>query len=353
MYTLTQIIDQLGGELCGVDKRIERLRSLTSAKEGDISFFFSTQYIQQVKSSQAAAIIVAPDLIAYARQSGASLIVVSDVYLYFAKLAALFYQSPELRPGLHPTAIVGQDSVWGESSEMAAHVFIGERVRIGERCKFYPGVVIGDDCVIGDGVTLYPRVTLYAHCLIGQNVIIHAGAVIGADGFGFAREDERWLKIPQTGRVMIDDDVEIGANTTIDRGALDDTVIAKGVKIDNLVQIAHNVHIGRHTAIAGCVGIAGSTHIGAYCVIGGAAMLAGHLTIADYTHIGGGTAVAKSITQAGEYAAIFPLLTKQNWRKNAVHIRHIDELVKRVTALECVSTAAERSLDASSPLKGC
>jgi UDP-3-O-[3-hydroxymyristoyl] glucosamine N-acyltransferase len=195
-------------------------------------------------------------------------------------------------------------------------------------------VVIGDDCQIGDDVTLYPNVTVYQGCRVGNRVTIHAGAVVGSDGFGLAWAGDHWYKIPQTGRALIGDDVEIGANTTIDRGAMADTVIANGAKIDNLVQIAHNVQVGEHTAIAGCVGIAGSTHIGAYCTIGGAAMLVGHIEIADKTHIGGGTLVSKSIRKPDNYASSFPLSTMKDWLANAVHLRHLDDLVNRVKQLE-------------------
>lgn len=196
------------------------------------------------------------------------------------------------------------------------------------------GCSIGANVVIGSNARLYPRVVIYRDCVIGDNLIAHSGAVIGSDGFGFAMEEGRWNKIPQIGRVVIGNDVEIGANTTIDRGALNDTVIEDGVKLDNQIQVAHNVRIGAHTAIAGCVGIAGSTAIGRYCRIGGSAGILGHLQIADHVEIAAFTLIGKSIREAGSYAAIFPFSRTEDWRKNTVHLRHLDDMAKRIKALE-------------------
>jgi UDP-3-O-[3-hydroxymyristoyl] glucosamine N-acyltransferase len=187
---------------------------------------------------------------------------------------------------------------------------------------------------IGAHSRLHPNVTIYHECVIGERVILHSGVVIGSDGFGMAMDEGRWLKIPQIGRVVIGNDVEVGASTTIDRGALDDTVIEEGVKLDNQIQIGHNCHIGAHTAIAGCTGIAGSTRIGKYCMLGGNAMISGHLTIADRVVVSGGTLVAKSITAPGTYTAVFPMLPHAQWLKNAALVRHLDELMERVRGLE-------------------
>jgi len=187
---------------------------------------------------------------------------------------------------------------------------------------------------IGSHSRLHPNVTVYHDCLIGERVILHSGAVIGADGFGMAMDDGRWLKIPQIGRVVIGDDVEVGASTTIDRGALDDTIIEEGVKLDNQIQIGHNCHIGAHTAIAGCTGIAGSVRIGKYCMLGGNAMISGHLTIADRVVVSGGTLVAKSITAPGTYTAVYPMQPHAQWLKNAALVRHLDELMERLRSLE-------------------
>lgn len=332
-YSLAEIVAELGGELRGQDVRVERLAPLETAVGAELSFVAGAKYRRQMEASGAGALIVSPKLLEVCAPA-VPVIVTADPYLYFARVATMFHPAPLARAGIDARASIGADSHIGASSEIRAHVSIGERVRIGERCRLFPGVVIGDDCEIGDDVTLYPNVTLYHQCVLGHRVTVHSGAVIGGDGFGLAWAGDGWFKIPQTGRALIGDDVEIGANTTIDRGAMADTIIGRGAKIDNLVQIAHNVHIGEHTAIAGCVGIAGSTHIGAYCTIGGAAMFVGHIEIADRTHIGGGTLVSKSIRAADTYASSYPLSTMKEWLSNAVHLRHLDEMAKRLKQLE-------------------
>jgi len=198
----------------------------------------------------------------------------------------------------------------------------------------HPGCVIGDGVSIGDDSIVYPNVVVYHDCVIGRRAIIHAGAIIGADGFGFAKDGERWVKIPQIGRVVIGDDVEIGANTSIDRGALDDTVIADGVKLDNQIQVGHNVQLGEHTALAGCVGIAGSTRIGKRCTVGGAGMIIGHLELADDVHVSAGTMVTRSLRRPGQYTSIFPLEEHQEWLHNAAQIKRLAKLADRVAELE-------------------
>jgi UDP-3-O-[3-hydroxymyristoyl] glucosamine N-acyltransferase len=211
---------------------------------------------------------------------------------------------------------------------------IGADVVIGENVTVSPGCVIGDGVSIGDDSLLYPNSVIYHHCVIGRRAVIQAGAVIGSDGFGFAKEGECWIKIPQIGRVIIGDDVEVGANTSIDRGALDDTVIGNGVKLDNQIQIAHNVVIGDHSALAGCVGVAGSTKIGRRCTVGGAGMIIGHLDIADDVHISAGTMVTKSLHKPGQYTSIFPLEAHEDWLHNAAQIKRLAKLAERVSELE-------------------
>lgn len=332
-YTLGFIVEQLGGQLVGADLEVSRLAPLQSAQSGDITFVAGVKYLKQLQSSLASAVIVSPKVLAQVEQDR-SYLVVDDPYLYFAKLATLFHPPKKARGGIHSSVSLGDGAVVAPSAELRTGVSVGKETVIGERCLIYPGVVIGDNVVLGDDVTLYPNVTIYDSCIVGHRVTVHSGAVIGADGFGLAWEKDHWFKIPQTGGVVIEDDVEIGANTTIDRGAMDDTRIGKGAKIDNLVQIAHNVQIGAHTAIAGCVGIAGSTKIGAYCTIGGAAMFVGHIEVADKTHIGGGTLVSKSIRNADNYASSYPLQTMKEWLSNAVHLRHLDDLAQRIKDLE-------------------
>ncbi|KUM01910.1 UDP-3-O-(3-hydroxymyristoyl)glucosamine N-acyltransferase [Chromobacterium subtsugae] len=331
-YTLAYIVEQLGGELRGDDLAVVRLAPLERAGSDEIAFVAHAKLRRQMLASGAGALIVTEALAA--ELQGRSLIVAADPYLYFARLASLFHPQAQPRAGIHPRAVVGEGARIAASSEIAANVTIGDRVVIGERCRLLPGVVVGDDCVIGDDVTLHPNVTVYHGCVIGNRVGVHSGSVIGADGFGLAWDKDHWFKIPQTGRAVLEDDVEIGANTTVDRGAMADTVIRKGAKIDNLVQIAHNVEIGEHTAIAGCVGIAGSAKIGARCTVGGAAMFVGHIEVADRTHIGGGTLVSKSIKEAGNYASSYPLQSMKDWLSNAVHVRHLDDFAKRVKQLE-------------------
>lgn len=331
-FLLSDIVNRLGGELYGNDVPIENIASLSDASTVSLSFLSNAKYGKQLETTQAGAVIVLPSQIELL--GGRSAILSENPYLYFARALHLFYPLSSPKAGVHTSAVIGDGCSLGDGCEIAAGVCIGENTIIGQNCRIAAGVVIGQDCIVGDDVTLYPNVTIYERCVIGSRVIVHAGTVIGADGFGMAWDRDHWLKIPQIGRVVLDDDVEVGANTTIDRGALGDTIIGRGAKIDNLVQVAHNVQIGEHTAIAGCVGIAGSCKIGSYCTIGGAAMFVGHIEIADHTYIGGGTLVSRSITKADHYASSYPLSTLKDWVKNAVHLRHLDKIVKRIKKLE-------------------
>jgi UDP-3-O-[3-hydroxymyristoyl] glucosamine N-acyltransferase len=219
---------------------------------------------------------------------------------------------------------------------------VGRGAVIGARAVIGPGCVVGDEARIGAGSRLFANVVIYPRTQLGERVAIHAGAVIGSDGFGNAMEEGRWVKIPQVGRVVVGDDVEIGANTTIDRGTLEDTVIGDGVRLDNLIQIGHNVAIGAHTAIAACVGVAGSTRIGSHCLIGGAAMISGHLTIGDRVVVSGGTSVIKSLAEPGTYTSVYPIEEHSAWLKNAVQIRRLAKLAERVQALESRLAELER-----------
>ena len=331
---LTEIIAALGGELIGDDREVACLAPLAGAGEGEITFLANPKYRKDLDASGASCVIVREDMQAAAARAGRSLIVAANPYLYFARVAALLNPAPVAIGGVHASAVVDETACVAASAEIGANVVVGARAVVGERCRLLPGTVLGDDVTIGDDTTLYANVTVYHGCVIGARVGIHSGTVIGADGFGLAWDKDHWFKIPQTGRVLIEDDVEIGANTTIDRGALADTVIRRGAKIDNLVQIAHNCEIGEHTAIAGCTGIAGSTRVGARCTLGGAVMMVGHIEIADGTHIGGGTLVSKSIKKPDNYASSYPMSTAKEWMANAVHLRHLDALAGRVKSLE-------------------
>ncbi|MBP6115662.1 MAG: UDP-3-O-(3-hydroxymyristoyl)glucosamine N-acyltransferase [Neisseriaceae bacterium] len=331
---LSQIVTQLGGELVGPDVSVTKVAPLDSAQAEQISFLANPKYRHSLEASRAGAVIVSQKMGTELVPAGMSAIVTQDPYLYFAKVARLFTPVPQAQGVVHPTAVIMPGAIVPASCDVGAQVYIGEDAVLGEGCRILPGTVIEAGCVLGDEVCLHANVTLYPQCVLGNRVEVHSGTVIGADGFGMAWDKTQWFKIPQTGRVILADDVEVGANTTIDRGALDDTVIHTGAKIDNLVQIAHNVQVGAHSAIAGCTGIAGSTKIGAYCTIGGAAMFVGHIEVADKTFIGGGTLVSKSIDEPGHYASSYPLARHKDWVRNAVHLRHLNDMAKKIKQLE-------------------
>jgi UDP-3-O-[3-hydroxymyristoyl] glucosamine N-acyltransferase len=310
---------------------VQQVATLESATSSHISFFSNKRYRAQLESTSAGAVIVPPEAAEWTR---AARIVTDNPYAYFARLSVFFNPSDVPAPGIHPAAVVHPSAQVAPSACIGPLAIIGADAVIGEGTSVAGGACIAERVRVGRGCVIYANACIYHDCVIGDRVILHSGAVIGADGFGLALESGRWHKIPQIGRVRIGDDVEVGANTTIDRGALDDTVIEEGVKLDNQIQIGHNCRIGAHTAIAGCVGIAGSTRIGRYCRIGGSAMIGGHLEIADHVEIGGATAVPKSILKPGTYSAVFPISAHRDWLKNASHIRHLDALAARVRALE-------------------
>jgi len=330
-YRLEDIVTRFGGRVLGnAGVLISQIATLDSAKADQIAFLANSKYRAQLDTTHAGAIILG---VADAEATTLPRIVCENPYAYFAKLSAFLNPLPQVVAGIHPSAVVGDGVIISPSAQIDAHVVIGEGAKIGANSVIMAGCNIGAGVVIGENARLYPRVVVYHDCVLGNNLIAHSGVVIGADGFGIAMDEGRWLKIPQIGRVVIGNDVEIGANTTIDRGALDDTVIEDDVKLDNQIQIAHNVRIGAHTAIAGCVGIAGSTSIGRYCRIGGSAGILGHLQIADYVEISSFTLVGKSIRERGSYCGIFPFSTTQAWRKNAAHVRHLDEMADRIKQL--------------------
>ena len=311
--------------------RISSIATLEHADATQISFLTNSKYRGKLAETRAGALILGE---ADADASDLPRIIAANPYAYFARVSALLNPLPEIQPGVHPSAVVGEGARIDPTASIAATAVIGAGAVIGAHCVIGAGCSIGDHVVIGSHARLYPRVVIYHDCVIGDNLIAHSGVVIGADGFGIAMDEGRWIKIPQIGRVVIGNDVEIGANTTLDRGALDDTVIEEGVKLDNQIQIAHNVRIGAHTAIAGCVGIAGSTSIGKYCQIGGSAGILGHLKIADRVVISSFTLIGKSIREAGTYTGIFPFSKMDEWKKNAVQMRHLDEMSNRIKVLE-------------------
>lgn len=294
-------------------QRISRIASLTDARSGDASFLSNPKLVDQLRNTQASVVFVrAADVTAVPATSVA--LILKDPYLAYARASQ--YWANAAMPGIHPQAYVAPSARVAATASISAFAYVGEGAVIGER------------------TVLHPRATVLDHCVVGSDCILHSGAVIGADGFGFAREADRWVKIAQLGKVVIEDEVEIGANTTIDRGAINDTRLCKGVKLDNQIQIAHNVVIGENTAIAACVGIAGSTIIGKRCTIGGAAGIIGHLTIADDVHISAFTLVQSSIKKPGHYTGVYPLEEHAAWEKNAATLRQLSKLRDRVRSLE-------------------
>jgi UDP-3-O-[3-hydroxymyristoyl] glucosamine N-acyltransferase len=331
-YRLADIVERFGGRVEGdAETTVNQIATLDSAEANQIAFLANSKYRTQLESTHAAAVIVSQ---ADAEATAIPRIVCDNPYSYFAKLSAFLNPLPDFPAGIHPSAVIGEGANVSPAAYIGPHVTIGEGASVGADSVIMSGCSIGARASIGENTRLYPRVVVYHDCVVGHNCIVHSGAVIGADGFGIAMDAGAWLKIPQIGRAIIGNDVEIGANTTVDRGALDDTVIEDGVKLDNLVQIAHNVRIGAHTAMAGCSGIAGSTTIGRYCRIGGSAGISGHLTIADGVEVSAFTLVAKSIREPGTYSGSYPFSEINDWRKNAVHLRHLGEMAARLKQME-------------------
>ena len=323
---------------------IERLSTLQAAGPSDLSFLSGAKYSGLFTESKAGCVVVSRSMRDIAMRRGAC-IVVDDPYHYFALLTQLWKrkQLPPQRSLVHPAAVIDPaDSIAkgvsiGAFCSIGAGVIVASGARIGAHCA------IEDDVSIGADTTLAARVTIAKGCRVGDRCLIHSGAVIGADGFGFAPHDGKWVKIEQLGAVLIGNDVEIGANTCIDRGALQDTVIEDGVKLDNLVQIGHNVRIGKHTAMAGCAGVAGSATIGAHCTVGGGAIVLGHLQLVDHVHISAASVVMRSILKPGQYTGLFPIDDNRSWEKNAATLKQLYSLRERLKLVE--KELADRSGD--------
>jgi UDP-3-O-[3-hydroxymyristoyl] glucosamine N-acyltransferase len=336
VVSLGQIVRDLGGVCHGPDDLIIRkIQPLDGAQPDAITFLSSHKYRAQLASTQAACVIVGEAVQDEAIARGAT-IITPDPYLYFARLTQWWAARVRPRPAaqIHPSAVVDP------TARIGAGVSIGPLAVVEEGAVLDDGVDIGPHCTIGARARigansrLAARVTVGFDCVVGKRCLFQSGVVIGADGFGFAPNQGRWEKIEQLGAVLIGDDVELGANTCVDRGALGDTVIKQGVKLDNLVQIAHNVHIGEHTAMAGCTGVAGSAHIGAHCTIGGAGMILGHLTLADHVHVSSGTLISRSVLKPGLYSGAFPFDENASWEKNAATLRQLHALRDRIRTLE-------------------
>ena len=330
--TLSEIVARLGGEAVGDSAApLTGVATLDSAGPGEITFLSNPKYRAKLAGTRAGAVIVGPG-----DRDAATIpcIITDNPYAYYARTVALFHPAAPVRPGIHPFAQVDAAANVDAYAEIGPFVVIGAGASVARGAKIGAHGVIGERVSIGEGTRLNPRVTIYDDCAIGARCVLHAGVVIGADGFGMARDAGRWVKIPQVGKVRIGDDVEVGANTTIDRGALDDTVIEDGVKLDNHIHIAHNCRIGAHTAIAACVGIAGSTVIGKNCMIGGAAGIGGHLVIVDNVVVLGRAMVTKSIAAAGVYGSGLPAQPAREWRKLVARIRRLPGLELRLQDIE-------------------
>jgi UDP-3-O-[3-hydroxymyristoyl] glucosamine N-acyltransferase len=325
MIKLQTIVSKLGGSLMGnSDFSIAGIGSLERANPNDLTFYLATSSRNLLLSTRSMAIVVS----SYKREvKEKSQIVTENPHLYFARVINEFFER-DARPlpsKVDERASLGLDVVVGARVTIGANAVVGDRTFLGDDVVVGPGCFIGAGAEIGAGSKIYANATVYPGVKIGKRAIIHSGAVLGGDGFGFVSEEGQWYKVPQVGKLIIGDDVEVGSNTTIDRGALDDTVIGNGVKVDNQVQIGHNCLIDDHTAIAGCVGIAGSVKIGKRCKIGGAAMVTGHLTIADDVTISAGSLVSKTILQAGRYTGVYPLTTHADWLSGAIRVRRLGQ----------------------------
>ena len=331
-HTAHALADRFGLELRGdPDLHIEGVATLARAEPGHLAFLANSRYRGQLAESQASLIVLRAE---DADAAPGAVLIAKDPYTAFAKMAALFDSKPVRTPGIHPSAAIDPSARIAASAHVGPFVTVGAHSVIGDGCVVGPGCVIGDDCTVGDGSELIARITLVTRVRLGKRVLVHPGAVIGADGFGLAMDSGHWIKVPQLGGVVIGDDCEIGANTTIDRGALDDTVLEEDVRLDNQIQIGHNVRIGAHTAMAGCSAAAGSARIGRYCLIGGAAGVLGHLEVCDRVVVTAMSLVTSSITEPGEYSSGTPLTDNHTWRKNAARFKQLDALARRVLAAD-------------------
>jgi UDP-3-O-[3-hydroxymyristoyl] glucosamine N-acyltransferase len=335
---LGDLVERFGGQLVGdPNLTVSGIAPLDSADASHISFLSNSKFRALAAQSRAAALILAPmDDTTVAGTFEGARIVTTNPYAYFARAAQYFASLDEIapEPGVHPSATVHPSARIDPSAHVGPHVTIEADAVIDAGVVIDHGCFVGRGAEIGEGTHLFANVSFHARCRIGKRGILHSGAVIGTDGFGFAREHGAYIKIPQTGRVLLGDDVDVGASTTIDRGALEDTVIEDGVKLDNQIQIGHNCHIGAHTAMAGCVGVAGSAKIGKNCTFGGAAMVLGHLEIADNVHISSGTMVSRSVLEPGQYTGFYPLAKNAEWEKSAAIVRNLSSMRDKIRALE-------------------
>lgn len=330
--SLGELAERLGAQLRGsADALVDRVDTLERATAGAVSFFSNRRYHAHLQGTGATAVLIHAD---DADDCPTNALVLDNPYLGYARVAALLNPPAPVVGGCDASAIVHPDAIVDASAFIGPHCVVGARARVAAHVHLGPGCIVEHDVTVGANSRLVARVTLLNGVRIGERATLHPGVVIGAQGFGIANDNGVWVNIPQLGSVVLGDDVDVGANSCIDRGALEDTVIEDGVKIDNHVQIGHNVRIGEHTAIAGCVAIAGSARIGARCTIGGTSAVSGHLEITDDVHLTGGTNVPNSIKEPGVYSSTLPLQSNRDWRRNVTRVKQLDALVKRVRALE-------------------
>jgi UDP-3-O-[3-hydroxymyristoyl] glucosamine N-acyltransferase len=340
---LAELAVRFGCELRGdPDTLIDRVAPLQDAGPGAISFLANPQYRRHLPATRASAVVLDAAMVA---ECPVAALVTRNPYATYARIAQLLYPVPPVVAGRHPSAIVEPDAEVDPSARIDAHAYVGRRARIGRRVIVGPGSVVLEGADIGDDTSLVARVTLGPGARIGQRCILQPGCVVGADGFGQAQDRDGYVKVPQVGTVVVGDDVEIGCNTTVDRGAIEDTVIGNGVKIDNLVQVGHNVRIGEHTVIAACSGISGSATIGRRCLIGGMVGIVGHLEICDDVALTGRTMVSSSIRKPGVYSSGLPADEAKRFRRNVARFNRLDELAKRVRKLEGEAGADEQGGD--------
>ena len=330
-YTLASLAERFGLALQGAgDIAIGGVGTLASAREGQISFLANSKYRRQLAGTAASAVVLhASD----AADCPRPCLVARDPYAAFAMIAALYDVASPAAAGIHPSAVIADGAHVDPTAHVGAHASIGPNCVIEAGAIIGPGCVIGENCIVGADSELVARVTLVKRVRLGRRVRIHPGAVLGADGFGLAMAEGRWIKVPQLGGVVVGDDCEIGANTCIDRGAIEDTVLEEDVRLDNQIQIGHNVHIGAHTAMAGCAAVAGSARIGRYCLIGGGVGIVGHIEICDKVMVTAMTLVTHSITEPGEYSSGTPLQPSREWRRSAARFRQLDEMARKMAAL--------------------
>lgn len=332
--SLPELATRIAAKLEGSPKenlQIVGIASLMRADAQEVSFFSNSRHREELANTHAAAVILASKDQRFCK---VPMLVMDNPYVGYARAATLFNPPTRLPPGIHPTAWVSHYALLDSTVSVGPQAVIEAGAKIGREVSIGPGCVIGTGVEMGDNCQLAANVTLCAGTRLGQRVIIHPGTVIGSDGFGNANDAGKWVKVPQLGGVMVGHDVEIGANTTIDKGALEDTVIGNGAKLDNQIQIGHNVQIGEHTALAGCVGIAGSTRIGSYCMIGGGVGIAGHLELVDNVHITGGSIVLQSIREPGVYSSGTPIEPNRHWHRNYHRFKHLNEMAQRLQTIE-------------------